>query len=249
LTASRSLSTRLGARLKKVRRRAINSRANVLGSITSVRTSQPVVALTFDDGPDPLYTPRLLDILDRHGAKATFFMIGSRAAEHPRIVERVSEAGHDVANHTWDHPSMPTVSGPERRRQIRSCAEALSPFETRFFRPPKGHQDIATRIDVLRSGYDSVLWTRLADDWLYHDAAWYRTELPKLIAPGRIGLLHDALWGGTDERATDRTPMLDALDETIGQSDFRFVTLTELLQAGRIVKQNWFVRGDEDYTR
>jgi peptidoglycan/xylan/chitin deacetylase (PgdA/CDA1 family) len=205
------------------------------------------MALTFDDGPDPTYTPRLLDILDRHGAKATFFMVGSRAAEHQDLLRRVVEAGHDVGNHTWDHPSMPAISGRERRRQIRACAHALSPHESKFFRPPKGHQDLATRIDVLRIGYHTITWGRLADDWLYHDVDWYRTELPKLVAPGRIALLHDALWGAIDERAYDRSPMLDALDETLERASFHFVTLTDLLKMGRPIKQNWFVRGDEDY--
>ena len=85
-----------------------------------------MAALTFDDGPTPEYTPRVLDILERHGAKGTFFMIGSNAAAYPEIVRRVAEAGHAIANHTWDHPAFPSIPDRERRRQVLRCAEAIS---------------------------------------------------------------------------------------------------------------------------
>src|SRR5690242_18370490 len=89
----------------------------VFGTITHVSTSKPAVALTFDDGPDPVFTPRLLDILQQHHAKATFFMVGQAAERHPDIVKKVAAAGHAIGNLSWDHPSFPLLTGRERRDQ------------------------------------------------------------------------------------------------------------------------------------
>jgi peptidoglycan/xylan/chitin deacetylase (PgdA/CDA1 family) len=83
--------------------------------------------MTFDDGPDPEYTPRLLDILKKYQVHATFFiMVGEAAHNHPKLVRQVAQAGHAVGNHSWDHPSFPLISGRERRAQIRACAEAIA---------------------------------------------------------------------------------------------------------------------------
>lgn len=73
------------------------------GTVVRVQTSEPALALTFDDGPDPVGTPELLKILRKHGAKATFFMVGASAVRHRDVVEEVSRAGHVIGNHTWDH--------------------------------------------------------------------------------------------------------------------------------------------------
>src|SRR6478735_7834989 len=83
------------------------------GVITHVDTTEAVVALTFDDGPHPQWTPRLLDLLDRHGAKATFFMVGEMAMRHPDLVDRVISAGHAIGNHSWNHPSFPAVTSSQ----------------------------------------------------------------------------------------------------------------------------------------
>ncbi len=71
-----------------------------------------MAALTFDDGPDPVYTPRLLDILKRYASRATFFMLGERAEKLPHLVRQIAESGHAVANHTWDHPTFPAFEDP-----------------------------------------------------------------------------------------------------------------------------------------
>src|SRR5689334_2752026 len=76
-----------------------------LGSLIRVATREPAIALTFDDGPDPRETPRVLDILKRHGARGTFFMVGKSVEQYPEIVARAAAAGHALANHSWDHPS------------------------------------------------------------------------------------------------------------------------------------------------
>lgn len=81
--------------------------------INAVRTSRPWVALTFDDGPDPAYTPAVLDLLRRYDAHATFFLVGANAAAHPHLAARIRREGHLVANHTHDHPDLTAVPAPE----------------------------------------------------------------------------------------------------------------------------------------
>jgi peptidoglycan/xylan/chitin deacetylase (PgdA/CDA1 family) len=112
----------------------------VMGPITHVATREPVAALTFDDGPHPDYTLRLLEILGRHQATATFFVVGEAAQRHPDVVRQIAASGHALGNHGWDHTSLVTVDGRERRRQVRACAAAIGPCGERLFRPPFGHQ-------------------------------------------------------------------------------------------------------------
>jgi len=97
-----------------------------LGTVIRIDTKESVVALTFDDGPHPEYTPRLLNIPDRHGVHATFFMVGQLAAKYPAIVEEVAQRGHSIGNHSWDHPAFPLLNSSQRRQQIRQCSSVLA---------------------------------------------------------------------------------------------------------------------------
>src|SRR5262245_9978868 len=97
----------------------------LFGSLVSVDTQEPVAALTFDDGPDPVFTPRLLNVLERYHAHATFFMVGEIAERYPEIVRQVANDGHTIANHSWDHPSFPLIRAFERRMQLRRCSSVL----------------------------------------------------------------------------------------------------------------------------
>jgi len=214
----------------------------VLGTITHVRTQTPAVALTFDDGPHPEYTPRLLDILDKHGAKATFFMVGRIAQRYPRLVQQIALAGHAIGNHSWDHPSFPMISRRERWAQLRACARALAPYGQRLFRPPYGHQSRGSRLDALLMGYQVVTWSLHVEDWLHHGADWMANRLIHEIRPGSIILLHDALYHVVEEHCADRTPMLEAVDLVLERLDdqFRFVTVPELLRIGQPHRQLWY---------
>ena len=95
---------KLARRTCKLLKKAVGKK---FGTITHVDTREGVIALTFDDGPHPAFTPKLLDILKGHGSKATFFMVGRVAQDHPELVRRVADDGHVIANHSWDHKSMP----------------------------------------------------------------------------------------------------------------------------------------------
>jgi peptidoglycan/xylan/chitin deacetylase (PgdA/CDA1 family) len=203
------------------------------GTITHVETLQPVVALTFDDGPSPESTPRLLEILERHRVRATFFMIGEKAHSHPELVRSVAMHGHEVANHSWDHREFPLLTGRARRSQLRACARAIAPYGHRLFRPPWGVSG-AYHLDAFLLRYKIINWSVGADDWCSSDAALIADQLVSRIRPGSIVLLHDGLCS-LDDRYRDREPMLKAVEMALERlrGRFQFVTISELLRLGR----------------
>jgi peptidoglycan/xylan/chitin deacetylase (PgdA/CDA1 family) len=218
------------------------------GTVTRVMTDQPYVALTFDDGPNPAYTPQLLEILARHNARATFFMVGETAEKYPQLVAEVAAGGHAIANHSWDHPSFPTISGRERRRQLRRCATALAPHGQPLFRPPYGHQDLGSRLDALWLGYDVIAWTALCGDWRDKGADEIVKKLEGKLRPGNILLLHDGLFSAAEPGYLDRTPTLQAVERLLAaHTDYRFVTVPELLQSGQAVREPWYKLGDRQW--
>jgi peptidoglycan/xylan/chitin deacetylase (PgdA/CDA1 family) len=216
--------------------------ASVAGTITHVLTEERAAALTFDDGPHPQWTPKLLDILDRHEARATFFCLGRFAEQHPDIVHRTAKAGHAIGNHTYDHPSLPLIRRKERKAQLAACERALAPHSRRLFRPPYGFQSWATRFDLLRLGYEVVGWSVSAEDWLDHDAAFMVDQLRRQIRPGCIILLHDRIVDAHRPEYFNRKPMLEALDEFLSEfaREYEFMTIPELMKRGRAQRQNWF---------
>jgi peptidoglycan/xylan/chitin deacetylase (PgdA/CDA1 family) len=207
----------------------------VTGEISYVATREPVVALTFDDGPNPDATPQLLEILARHGAKATFFMTGENAAACPELVGNVLDAGHAIGNHTWDHPSLPLVTGRERRRQIRECAKVLPDGGDRLFRAPYGNLSPAALWDVWRCGHRLIGWSSIITDWEPLDAATLARQALDAIRPGAIMVMHDGLVDFISADALDRQPTLDAVAILLAEmaDRYRFVTVPELLRTGR----------------
>lgn len=228
--------------------------ARVAGAITQVRTQSKVLALTFDDGPHPEYTPKLLDILDAHGAKGTFFVLGDQVKRHGEIVRRMIATGHAVGCHSYDHPSFPTVSRAERRRQIRQWEQAMVehadlPTHLKMFRPPFGHQNWASYLDARLLGYEIVTWRTLAEDWLDYDADWLVDKLLREVKPGHIILLHDHLYNLLESRYADRGATLGCVEKfllRLGQ-EFEFVTVPRLLEFGRVVRRIHIRKPDEAF--
>jgi peptidoglycan-N-acetylglucosamine deacetylase len=153
------------------------------------------VGLTFDDGPHPEFTPALLDLLARHRARASFFLVGARVAEHPAIARRIVAEGHTVGTHTYDHVEITTLAGEalagELGRGRRALADATG-VDSALFRPPRGRVDWSRLRAVARLGYVTVHWSRTYSDYRLDGPEPLRARI--LSAPMRAGdivLLHD----------------------------------------------------------
>lgn len=208
------------------------------GAIARVRTRDPYVALTFDDGPHPRWTPAVLEVLAKHGALATFFLVGEAVKGHPEVVERTVSAGHAIGSHTLSHPSLPKLPPGELAREIADGHGTLGSFAGPLFRPPYGHYGLKVAKVAKRLGLTSVLWNMHADDWLRQSPDDLVRKLDAAVRPGAIVLLHDALATHDDKGLPDRNDLLAALDAMLAKyaGVYRFVTVPQLVAKGPAVK-------------
>ncbi len=170
------------------------------------------VALTFDDGPDPADTPRLLDLLREKGVRATFFVVGRRAEAHPEIVRRAWEEGHLIGNHTWSHRPLFCFLPPWRlRREIERGTEAIRRAcgqRPRYFRSPVGLRHPFLRPALKRAGLEFVSWRLRSLDTRIRNAEELEKRIVNRAQGGDIILLHD-------RRSEGAQPMLRALPGVI----------------------------------
>jgi peptidoglycan/xylan/chitin deacetylase (PgdA/CDA1 family) len=159
------------------------------------RGGQRQIALTFDDGPDPAWTPRVLDVLARHAVRGAFFLVGQRAAAAPGLARRIAEEGHDIGNHTWAHRALWCLGPVATWREVgdghRGVAEACG-RPPRFFRPPWGMTNLALFPALNRLGTPCVFWSLQPEG---RRAAPPATQVARVMAgarPGAIVDLHDA---------------------------------------------------------
>lgn len=124
-----------------------------------VAGNKKVIFLTFDDGPDPVWTPKILQVLDKYGAHATFFQLGRNVAEHPGLRERILAAGHTVGNHSVTHPQLTALPAGRRHHEI------VDGPPSKCFRPPFGATDKDVRAEIRAAGMVQVLWTVDPRDW------------------------------------------------------------------------------------
>ncbi len=225
--------------LRSIRKRSV---PKFLDTITHVRTINPVAALTFDDGPHPYYTPLLLNLLAQYGVKATFFMVGEAAEKHKEVVQQVRDAGHAIGNHSWSHPSFVEINRWQRWEEVRRCEQALSLSGARLFRPPHGHQNFTSRLDLFWLRYQVIGWNVAAQDWLEQTPGEMANRLIQKVQPGCIVLLHDAIYKSRLAKPQfNREPMLEALDMALHQltKQFNFVTVPDLFHYGRPAYTYW----------
>jgi peptidoglycan/xylan/chitin deacetylase (PgdA/CDA1 family) len=204
-------------------RRVIRSASPLFRSVVSVHTTSPVVVLTLDDGPDPEWTPRILDELARRGATATFFVLLTRTRAHPELLRRIVAEGHEIALHGADHRRLTSLADHEARTMLaagRAELESSIGAPIRWYRPPYGALSPATWRAVRRSGMTPVLWTTSVLDGRDADHAERLARATSGIEPGAIVLAHDSRAGvgdGVDDPEIapfDRVALIaDVLDE------------------------------------
>ena len=156
--------------------------------VTHFETTEREVWLTLDDGPDPLHTPRMLEILQRFDARATFFVIGERAVRYPAELAAIRAAGHQVANHTFSHPSGIFWCLPPARiaSEIDRCA-----ISTRYFRSPAGMKNLFVHPALARRQLQLIGWTVRGLDTVSKDPAAVAARIMRRVKPGAILLLHE----------------------------------------------------------
>ncbi|HEY1120712.1 MAG TPA: polysaccharide deacetylase family protein, partial [Haloferula sp.] len=170
--------------------------ARIFGPIVR-RAEGKDVLLTIDDGPDPEDTPALLDLLDQHGRKAVFFVIGEKVRRHPELAREIVRRGHELGNHTMTHPvGFFWGYGPARtRREIAECQRAIEEVvgvKVRFFRAPAGHRNWFTHPVLKELGLELVGWRKRAYDTVRSDVAGIVRDLTEVVENGDILLLHEA---------------------------------------------------------
>lgn len=203
-------------------------------TILSVRTARPMVALSFDDGPDPRWTSRVLDALAAHGARATFFDEGEHGLQWPELLRRTVAEGHEVANHTYSHPEVLGLDRDEVIDQVRRATEAFRQAGIRsvpLFRPPKGLYDTEAARAVRATGHLTVGWDVCLERFLarHTDDAAAVAEALDRVRPGSILLAHD---GGIPDRSRT-VEVLPALLAGLHAKGYEVVTITELLAEAR----------------
>jgi peptidoglycan-N-acetylglucosamine deacetylase len=189
-----------------------------------VRTDLPLVALSFDDGPHPVFTPRVLEILQRHDARATFFLIGERALRHPDLVARVKAEGHEIGNHYFRDGPMLAHSDADFLRYLEETERAVGLLEgPKLFRAPGGVASSRQLTLARQQGYTPVLGCAYPHDPM-HPPVWYiRWLIEKNLRPGTIVILHDGI--------TNPTRSIEALPHILAagrQRGLRFVSISEL---------------------
>ena len=223
--------------------------AAVLGTPVAVRTDAPRIALTFDDGPSRTVTPQILAVLAQFDARATFFVLMSRARTDPAILRQARSAGHEIALHGPDHRSLREFTARQvrdRTRRAREELEEITGTPVRWFRPPYGEQSPARWAAVRSVGLEPVLWSATTWDW--KDVPQQERVAKALggCSPGSILLAHDNFADAVDGVDDGPRPEVDKVDlltrVLTGLSDrgVEATTVSGLLGTGRFRRRVTF---------
>ena len=220
-------------------------RAQLFGPTTCRTNSPRKLALTFDDGPNPEITPRLLDLLERYKARSTFFLIGRYIRECPELVTEIARRGHVVGNHTESHPNLLWKKSAEIRVELRlthSVIKNVLGAPPKWFRPPFGLRNPWLAAEARELNMQVVMWTLLPGDWHAPTAEWLIRRMQPIADRAQRGLkqgartgeilcLHD---GGHREQGADRTRTLAALEHWLPRwrdLGLEFVTIDTAVSA------------------
>jgi peptidoglycan/xylan/chitin deacetylase (PgdA/CDA1 family) len=206
--------------------------------VVRVDTDQRIVALTFDDGPDPRWTPQVLDLLRQYHAHATFFEVGKNVVAHPDLVHAVLSDGNEVADHTWDHPDLEIMPAVKVDEEITQGADAITQVGApapKYFRPPKGLTDEAVGVLANANQYRTIFWDLCLERFVDHTPDMPDAVLDMLtrVKPGSIILAHD---GGIPDR-TKTMETLPMLLKGLKARGYKMVDVTQLLKAAQHVNR------------
>ena len=182
--------------------------------------SEKVVALTFDDGPHPVVTKRILEILERHNAKATFFMVGEHVQYYPDIVREVFRGGHEIGNHTWSHDNLEGLEIDEIEKEIASTNKAIQQIigkRPSVFRPPYGLLTDSARRQI---SMQLAFWSVDTFDWEHKDTQLLLREVKNKVHDRAIILMHDIFPSTADG--------LEGVLQYLESQGYTFVTVSEL---------------------
>lgn len=184
------------------------------------------IAITFDDGVDPVMTPKVLDVLNRYDAKATFFIVGEKAVRHPEIVRRIVADGHGIGNHSYFHKwNFPLKSTSKIFNEIEMCKLALQKtvgFDTILFRPPFGVTNPMVGRAARKAGVVSIGWSIRSLDTMGHSIAQVRERVARQVKSGQVILLHDNRAGADI--------LLEGILIDINKKGLRTATINELFK-------------------
>lgn len=198
--------------------------------VWEVPTDEKWIALTFDDGPDPVYTPQIANLLSEYGGKATFFVVGERTERYPNIAIQLAEQGHELANHTYKHKYFQSgTSEAAIEDEIRKAKEAIAALGKQgapWFRPPGGYYNERIVAAAKRQGYTVVMWSWHQDtkDW---KAPGVSRIVNKVLGNARNGdfvLFHDH-----GDGAQQTLQALRQILPELQKRGYRFVTVSELM--------------------
>lgn len=188
------------------------------------------VALTFDDVPDPRYTPKVLDILAKHRVRATFFVLGSKAKAYPAIVTRMRKEGHMIANHSYDHPVFTKISVHQFGQQVAQTdllLRSLAGYSPRYIRPPYGAITPKQIEWAQANGYTVVNWDVDSEDWRSIGSGRIMANIKSTLQPGSIILQHAG--GGPTQNLSGTVQALPQLIQLLRKRGYDIVPLPELL--------------------
>lgn len=203
--------------------------------ITCGDCSSPKLALTFDDGPSPRFTPQILRLLKQYRAQGTFFVLGARVEQHPEMIQAMVQAGHEVGIHSFSHPRLTCLKPPRRALELERTWLSLHLLgcpDSGLMRPPYSDHDPPLLSYLAHTGREMILWNVDSGDWQGLDAEAIARRVLSQVKNGAIIIFHDS-----DEYAqADRTPTVEALKlilPALHQAGYRLVTVSELLDGGK----------------
>lgn len=202
-----------------------------------VNTKEKIVAITFDDGPHPVFTPQILDILAKYNAKATFFVAGNKAERFPAVLKRLVKEGHEVANHTYNHIYGRNISASKltfELDQTDKLIQHITGYKPTLYRPVGGIYNDLIINTAVKNGKLVILWSWHQDprDWDHTAASQISRHITKGVRPGDIILLHD--WSGSEFSQTSQTvKALDNIMDFLYKNGYECVTVSEMLYRSR----------------